>query len=107
MTTLDLIRKAKDNISLAVFTDREGTRSAYLGKAEAFLDMAEVQAKADAEALKDAITLADLEFKHVDTLETEGDHERDRTHEQEPTGTVCLPADGERKPFRAFNPSEK
>ena len=59
MTTVEIIKRAKSEIEQGIkgCSDYVAFR---MGKASALLEIAEGMAAADAEALKDALTLADL-----------------------------------------------
>ena len=57
MTTVELIKKACAALDAAVLVDNN---QYSIGRASVFLEFAEAQAKADAEALKDALTQVDL-----------------------------------------------
>ena len=60
MTTVQIINRAIKEAEKALEPSRVEDHAAHIGKAIAFLEIAAEMAAADAEALKDALTLADL-----------------------------------------------
>ena len=96
MTTLELIQKAKNelldainqnnNVFGKVLSSSEVQR-ARIGKAIAFLEVAEEQTHIDYENFKSVL--------QMEENMTEGDHERIADNDKAAAGVVCLPADGE------------
>lgn len=71
MTTQEIIKRAIKEAEKALEPARLEDHAAHIGKALAFLEIAEEMAAADAEALKDALTLAD--FAQMDHLTVRND----------------------------------